>query len=268
MALVRYVKKKPVIVRAKAHTQQQRRRAQRLFFFHRFAPFFLVGVGLVLLASVALPILSYEVFTAPTLRVGAEAAEELGTSQFIRSMQRENLLPTPRPTPQVVATELDYTDLSNWFPSEQLPLIAPQEAKKFLLSIPKVGIEAAEVVYGGKNLDQHLIQYPGTASPGDFGSPVIFGHSVLRQFYNPALTNPRRYISIFSTIMTLKKGDLILLEDDGVTYRYRVASKMEVKPEDRFILEQQLDSRQLKLVTCVPEGTYLRRGVITAVLEE
>jgi sortase (surface protein transpeptidase) len=40
-----------------------------------------------------------------------------------------------------------------------------------------------------------------------------------------------------------------------------------VKPEDVFILEQNYEEKTLKLVTCVPEGTYLRRGVITATLD-
>ncbi|MBP9700658.1 sortase, partial [Candidatus Woesebacteria bacterium] len=68
--------------------------------------------------------------------------------------------------------------------------------------------------------------------------------------------------------MTLAKGDEILVKEDGVLYRYQVLSKTEVQPTDLFILEQQRDSRLLKLVTCVPEGTYLRRGVVTAVLVE
>ncbi len=97
---------------------------------------------------------------------------------------------------------------------------------------------------------------------------MIFGHSVLRQFYNPKVTNPRRYISIFSYIMTLKKGDEIIVKDDAISYTYVVTAKTEVKPDDRYILEQQRNIRELKLITCVPEGTFLRRGVITAQLKE
>jgi LPXTG-site transpeptidase (sortase) family protein len=68
--------------------------------------------------------------------------------------------------------------------------------------------------------------------------------------------------------MTLKIGDEIIVRDDAITYTYKVTSKTEVKPTDVFILDQDQTSRQLKLVTCVPEGTTLRRGVVTAVLEE
>jgi len=102
--------------------------------------------------------------------------------------------------------------------------------------------------------------------PGQPGAPVVFGHSLLRQFYNPKESNPRRYNSIFSTIMTLDKGDKIYLYYGDVRYTYVVEDKTEVKPTDTYILSQDYGVRQLKLVTCVPEGTYLRRGVVTAQL--
>lgn len=216
-----------------------------------------------MLANVAWPILSYELFTSPSLQASANKVVAI-TDSFTR---REYLVPTPKPTPVVVAQEIDYTDLSNWFPDKQMPLIGPENAKRYSLAIPKLNINEAQVVEGGVNLDHNLIQYPGTADPGQLGSPVIFGHSVLRQFYNPAIDNPRRYTSIFSTIMTLEAGDKIFITNDNVTYAYKVFAKMEVKPEDTYILEQHYDVHELKLVTCVPEGTVLRRGVVLAQLE-
>jgi len=169
--------------------------------------------------------------------------------------------------PVILNSALDYTDLSNWFQGVDAPeLQADQEALSYMIDIPKVNIQQAEVVVGGTDLNRSLIQYPGTALPGQPGTPVIFGHSILRQFYNPSLENPRRYNSIFSYIMTLERGDKIYVTQDNVRYTYVVQSKTEVKPTDTYILSQRYDSRQLKLVTCTPEGTYLRRGVITAQL--
>ena len=66
--------------------------------------------------------------------------------------------------------------------------------------------------------------------------------------------------------MTLAPGDEIKIRYDGVTYNYRVIDKIEVKPEDIQILEQKYSGGYPKLVTCVPEGTYLRRGVVIAEL--
>lgn len=232
--------------------------------WQRLLPIVLMTLGSILLANAIWPILSYELFTSPKLR----AADNTVQVSDVSVITKEYLLPTPKPTPVVVAQQLDYTDLSNWFPEQALPLIVPGPLKTYLLSIPKVDIVDAQVVLGGTNLEKHLIQYPGTANPGDYGFPVIFGHSVLRQFYNPAIKNPRRYVSIFSKIMTLDKGDKIFISADGVNYTYKVIGKTEVKPEDTYILEQRHDIRGLKLVTCVPEGTYLRRGIIEAQLEQ
>jgi LPXTG-site transpeptidase (sortase) family protein len=66
--------------------------------------------------------------------------------------------------------------------------------------------------------------------------------------------------------MTLKPGDKIYLTHRNVKYTYQVQSNTEVEPTDVFILAQRHDTRQLKLVTCVPEGTVLRRGVVIAQL--
>lgn len=267
MAVIRYTKHRPVS-RPQVRTKIKRERMIKLFVLHRLAPFFLMGTGVFLLVSVVFPILTSEINRSTTFQAGA--TENLSETELAMDAisPREYLLPTPIPTPIIVSDTLDFTDLSNWFPDSVLPIVEPKEEKRYLISIPKVNIEDAEVVVGGKELDDHLIQYPGTSLPGDFGAPVIFGHSVLRSFYNPAKSNPRRYISIFSKIMTLSKGDEILVKEDGILYRYQVLSKTEVQPTDLFILEQQRDSRLLKLVTCVPEGTYLRRGVVTAVLVE
>lgn len=171
-------------------------------------------------------------------------------------------------SPKILDINLDYTNLANWFGGESLPELsqAAVVSQEYRIDIPKLNIENAVVVQGGTDLNKSLIAYPGTALPGQFGAPVVFGHSVLRQFYNPNEKNPRRYNSIFSTIMTLKNGDEIFVTHDGIRYTYVVREKTEVKPTDVYILNQKYDAKRLKLVTCTPEGTYLRRGVITAEL--
>lgn len=171
--------------------------------------------------------------------------------------------------PIVVDAKLDYTNLNNWFSNNTLPFVQGPELSdenitEYRLDIPKVEIINAVVKVGTDDLNKNLIQYQGTAMPGKSGAPVIFGHSILRQFYNPKETNPRRYMSIFSKIMTLQKGDRIYLTVNGAQYTYVVEDKTEVQPTDTYILAQRYDLKQLKLVTCVPEGTYLRRGVVTA----
>lgn len=238
----------------------------------------LLGVGL--LGTAVTPIVSYYVWEWPKLQatnlttpippefvldaapvVIAQAQAATNAAAVGEEVERE---------PTIINTELDYTNLSTWFTQANLPELAgaslQQTDETYTLEIPSLNLAEATVVVGGTNLNKSLIHYPGTALPGEFGSPVIFGHSVLRQFYNPSLKNPRRYNSIFSTIMTLKKGDKIYLTHKNTRYTYVVQDKTEVKPQDTYILAQKFDSRQLKLVTCTPEGTYLRRGVVTATL--
>lgn len=171
--------------------------------------------------------------------------------------------------PTIIDTQLDYTNLANWFGDAGLPQLDGSlldGEKEYVIEIPSLEIEEAHVKIGGTDLNGSLIQYPGTAEPGDAGAPVIFGHSVLPQFYNPSQKNPRRYVSIFTKIMSLKTGDDIFVTKDNVKYHYRVREKDEVDPEDVYILTQNYDHKDLKLVTCTPPGTYLRRGVVVAEL--
>lgn len=255
------------------HWYRQTKRSTKHRLLH-LAPAILITFGSVVLANALWPIASYLVFTSPMLShpklispvpdnpvvrqasVVAQAHAEVTTPDLLR--------------PKIIRDDLDYTNLSNWFPQgtpETSVEPNDQGVQEYIIDIPSLGVEQALVKVGGTDLDNNLIQYPGTANPGELGAPVIFGHSVLRQFYNPSLKNPRRYMSIFSKIMTLQTGDKIYIEYDGIRYTYSVTKKVEVKPEDVYILEQEYNARQLKLITCVPEGTYLRRGVVLAQLE-
>ncbi|MBD3249962.1 MAG: sortase [Candidatus Pacebacteria bacterium] len=245
-------------------------------------PLLLVVVGFVLMGSALVPILG---FYAKSLTAAAQPQlvapippEKVldATSLVVAQAQGEELIGQKISKfdvkPVIVDAELDYTNLTNWFEDDgfsdlrnRSSLLASQTGE-YLIDIPELEIENAVVKIGGVNLEESLIQYPGTSLPGKPGSPVVFGHSVLRQFYNPKENNPRRYNSIFSTVMTLDKGDKFYVRYGDIKYTYMVQDKTEVKPTDTYILSQDYTQKQFKLVTCVPEGTYLRRGVVTAQL--
>jgi LPXTG-site transpeptidase (sortase) family protein len=175
----------------------------------------------------------------------------------------DDLSSLKNPQPEILDDSLYFADLANWFTSSEQMTFGRLE-KQYILEIPKLNIKNALVKMGGTDLDNNLIQYATTPLPGEKGTPVIFGHSILRQFYDPREKNPRRYMSIFSTIMTLQKGDKIYITSDGVRYTYEVMYNKQVKPDDDYILAQDSSDKFLKLVTCTPEGTYLMRGVVTA----
>ncbi len=237
-------------------------------------PIFLVGLGIFLVGNALVPIASYYVTTLPMLQAAnllspIPREQVLDVNPLIVTQASQGKVAGLKTDvqPTIIDSQLDYTNLSNWFTeAETSQLQETTEAKTYILDIPTINISNAVVTVGGTDLNKSLIQFPGTALPGEMGDPVIFGHSVLRQFYNPSEKNSRRYVSIFSTIMTLKKGDPIYITYAGVKYTYMVQDKIEVKPTDTYILNQRYDGRHLKLVTCTPEGTYLRRGVILAEL--
>lgn len=236
----------------------------------RIVPSVLISLGALLIANVAWPIVSYQLLVAPDIQkselVSPVPKTQLGSVPAVMpgSMEQQQQLLTNPQTPQVLGADMDYTDPGNWFPTAGFA--AGGEVDEYQISIPAVDIEDARVIIGGDDLDTSLIHYPNTALPGQLGSPVVFGHSILRQFYNPDINNPNRYNSIFSKIMTLETGDQMFVTYDGIKYTYEVKDKVEVQPEDLFILEQRYNNRELKLITCTPEGTYLRRGVVIAQL--
>lgn len=223
-------------------------------------PMAMMILGALLVGSVTGPIVAYLTITAPRLRANAPLISPLveDNAPTFTSLA----LAAPLVAAPIVYDQLDYSRPENWFPGAPLPKPNPAKDAQYTISIPEIGIDNAIVDMAGEDLQKSLIQYPGTANPGDLGSPVIFGHSILRQFYNP-----KSYMSIFSTIMTLKSGDKMYITYNGVQYVYRVIDKMEVKPTDIQILQQKYSGRYIKLVTCVPEGTYLRRGIVIGQLE-
>jgi len=159
-------------------------------------------------------------------------------------------------------TDTDYTHLSNWFVEKTPDLNTTSissNPQSYSISIPKLNIKDASVVVGGEDLKKSLVHYPNTALPGQLGSGVIFGHSVLPQFFNP-----KSYLTIFSTLYKLKQGDEIFVNYDNVDYKYIVDDMYEVVPSDLTVLEQRFDGRFLTVITCSPPGTYLRRLVIKA----
>ena len=156
----------------------------------------------------------------------------------------------------------DYTQISNWFVSDPSAgttnqIFSSDNNSTYLISIPKLKIKDAVVTIGSMDLKKSLIQYPQTALPGQVGNAVVFGHSVLPQFFNS-----KNYLTIFSTLYRLNQGDEILVDFDNNHYKYIVDEMFEVKPTDLSVLDQRLDQKNLTLITCSPPGTYLRRLII------
>lgn len=143
----------------------------------------------------------------------------------------------------------DYTKSDNWFNTKKTSLETKNATEYYSLSIPKLKIENAIVRTDSDDLSQSLVQFTGSQVPGKKGNTVIFGHSILPIFFNP-----ENYISIFSTLYKLDKGDEIIINFEDITYRYVVESMFEVRPTDIEVLEQNTDISYISLITCTPPG--------------
>jgi len=156
----------------------------------------------------------------------------------------------------------DYSLISSWFEIGSETSSSDDESflpTQYSLTIPKLEINNALVRTDNEDLKKSLIQYPNTAPPGQLGNTVVFGHSVLPQFFEP-----QNYYTIFSTLYTLKLADPVYITYDGITYTYRIEEIFEVLPSDLSVLEQRFDRRTLTLITCTPPGTYLKRLILKA----
>ncbi len=239
MPLYRYVKAAPI---------RPRVRPKKPFALSLF----IMSVGVGILLWVVWPILSFSAISEQVLSATITPIDD--TAKIVANSPLSPVAyAAAGPEKMVQDASTDFTDVNVWYPA------APQKHEKssvntYTLSIPKLKIAGALVSIGGDDLNSSLIHYGGTGLPGQYGGAVVFGHSMLPQFYSP--TN---YKSIFSLLPTLKEGDDIFVNFDGVEYRYTIYSMVVIDPTDLSVLEQRFDNSYLTLVTCVPPGTYWKR---------
>jgi sortase A len=132
----------------------------------------------------------------------------------------------------------------------------------FYLAIPALHIPAEYVSMTDNDVNLHLIHFPDTAVPPSVGNAVVFGHSTIPQWFNPA--NPH---DIFATALDTKVGDAIIVTVGSKSYTYTVVNMTIVPADDTSYLEQDTDGSYLSIVTCTPPGTTWERLVIKAKLE-
>lgn len=104
------------------------------------------------------------------------------------------------------------------------------------LTIPKIDLAAVVVEGTGR---KQLLLGPGhlesTPAPGENGNSVISAHRD----------------TFFRHIYELQKGDEVLVQRNGKTFKYVVLSKRIVQPTDYSVVDATKDAR-LTLITCYP----------------
>ncbi len=205
----------------------------------------MVVIGLLFLLNASWPIISYELFASSSFKRNDLISPIIDSGRVLgASIQGNNF---------------DSTNANSWFVGNTSLPSVESKVRYYNISVPKLKIKNAVVEIAGENLKQNLVQYKGTALPGQIGNAVIFGHSALPQFYSPS-----NYLTIFTKLPTLKKGDDINIDYDGIKYHYVIEEMFEVEPTDIEVLAQKFDDSYLTLITCVPPGTLLRRLVVRA----
>lgn len=239
---------------------------RRIPLYLKTVPTLISALGLGIIGAVSYPVVSYQL---KDIRLFGSEDSGLLSPVYYQSQASEDNGP-------VIISNFDYTKASSWFPgSVQNELFAKKEEPKpeeaapgavtipdfYSISIPSIGIQDATVSINDEDLTKHLVQYPQTAFPGQMGSPVIFGHSTL-----PQLFDQKKYTTIFSTLPKLKIGSDIFVKYNGSEYTYRITKTHEVKPNELWVLKQDFSNKKIKVITCVPPGTTLRRLVVEGTL--
>lgn len=233
---------------------------RRIPLYLKTIPTLVSALGLGILGAVAYPVVSYQL---KDVKFFNSENSGLLSPVYYESKADDNQEPQ-------ILSGLDYTKASSWFPgSTQNDLFTspheenPDTPSTYTISIPSLGLSDLEVALFDEDLTEHLVQYPQTALPGQSGSPVIFGHSTLPQFFDP-----QKYTTIFSNLPKIKVGSDIFVNYAGKEYTYRVTDTSEVKPSELWVLRQNYSSKKIKVITCVPPGTTLKRLVVEGTLIE
>ncbi len=256
MALYRYVKRQnsnSVLTRMPSISRQKKRVPRKIL--AGFSVTFLL-VGFFMLGQVILPLAGWYFLTLPEYMTSV--VSPLG-SKF---QSKTEVLAASTTMPAQ-----DSYDVNSWFvgvkPKASGQTLGESGLKVYNLSIPKLKIDQAIVEVGSNDLKKSLIGWPTSPLPGRFGNNIIFGHSELPQF-----ATPTNYSGIFTHLMDLTIGDEILVDYDGIRYKYEVIDKAIVEPTNLSVLEQRFDSAYITLITCTPPGTVWKRGIIKGKLAE
>lgn len=154
---------------------------------------------------------------------------------------------------------------SQTLPAGQLPRPKPIYDKPNSIVIYKTNIEAPLVFASGTSqnelntaLNQGVVIYPGSGSPGEPGNVFLTGHSSTYPW------NKTQYGQVFALLDKLENGDLITIYWNKNKYDYQVTKKY-VTGADQVKIGSDSQGKTLTLMTCWPIGTALKRLLVEAV---
>jgi len=137
--------------------------------------------------------------------------------------------------------------------------VIPTESR---IIIPKISVNAPVQFADTKDeksieamLRNGLVQYQGTAKPGEVGNSFITGHS------SNYWWDTGKYNQIFVMLDKLEPGDQVVAYQNSKKFVYTVRDKVVVEPTDMTVLAP-TNTPVLSLMTCTPPGTSWKRLVV------
>ncbi len=140
------------------------------------------------------------------------------------------------------------------------PAVPPLPPKRAL--IPSIGVDARVVELGTTiNKRGELVwetaafavgHHRGTAGPGQPGNMVLSGH----------ISSPAEG-AVFRRLPDVKVGDGVIVMTDERQFLYRVFNVQVVTPDQVRVMDPTAESTAT-LLTCVPDGIYSHRLVVSA----
>lgn len=199
----------------------------------KILPLGLILLGVLFLAQIAIPIVTYKIWEAANLKdvplvspkssymPGISISKSEGFPFFVSTLKRATVTPYP----------------------------------EFLLTVPKIDMAEVAVYVDSNDLDKGLVHLPGSALPGEKGNVFISGHSSVL------------FSSNFSKLPILKTGDEIKVKIGQTEVTYKVVGIKVVEPTDVSVISPpDTEGRFLTLMTCVPPGLNLKRLIVLAEL--
>ena len=194
------------------------------------------------------PVLSAETQPAQTTADPGERPAAEGPEPRPEPRQRtEEGWPLPGPGEAEAADEPRHFD--------------PHPNAAMTLTIEALGVHDAPVFDSDspQALEAGVAHVPETSMPWDGGAQRNVYLAAHRLGYGG--TGSRL---LFYNLDDLGRGDEVILEGRGETYRYRVSEKLVVDPTDSWVMGQVRGRDMISLQTCTPIPTFEKRLVVRA----
>jgi len=227
-----------------------------------------VGVGMMSLAVVlaigVAVVISMQGETSGRQALSAEPPPETTVETALveePEAEEPEARPEPEPSPRETEEGWQLPDEGEAQAAGEPRYYDPNSNAAMTLSVPALGVRGAPVFDSDapQALDSGVAHVPETSMPWDGGAQRNVYLAAHRLGYEG--TGSRL---LFYELDRLGKGDEVVLEGRGGTYRYRVTEKLVVDPWDSWVMGQVRGRDMVSLQTCTPIPTFERRLVVRA----